>query len=272
MRITHVLAALVGVALAAPSPRSGHVLHEKRASEPVDWAVSRRLEPDKILPMRIGLAQRNLDRLEELLMEVSHPESPKYGQHYTPSEVVDTFAPTIETIEAVTNWLVNSGFSRDRLRLAGNKGWIHVNVTTAEAEELLDTQYHVYTHPSGDEQIGARFIIALQQYANILAGSLGCHSYSVPENVRQHVDLIKPTVHFNHRPSPKRMQKRAGGLGVPSFRTGPKKSSKEVTITPTLETCDSMITLDCLRALYSVNYTPVATAKNSFGIGNLIVS
>lgn len=43
--------------------------------------------------------------------------------------------------------------------------------------------------------------------------------------------------------------------------------AKDVTIGPSLENCDTNITPDCLRALYSVNYTPVATDRNSFGIG-----
>ena len=34
-----------------------------------------------------------------------------------------------------------------------------------------------------------------------------------------------------------------------------------------LANCDETITLDCLRALYSVNYTPVSTAHNTYGIG-----
>ena len=89
----------------------------------------------------------------------------------------------------------------------------------------------------------------------------------MPAHVRQHIDLIRPTVHFSHRPSPLAIDKRAGGLGVPTGRNGPKQSSKAITITPTLATCDQMITLDCLRALYSVNYTPVATSQNSYGIG-----
>ena len=97
---------------------------------------------------------------------------------------------------------------------------------------------------------------------------LGCHNYSVPAHVRQHIDLIQPTVQFNHRPSPLAIGKRAGGLGVPTGRNGPKKSSKGVTVSsPSLSTCDEMITLDCLRALYSVDYTPVETSKNSYGIG-----
>ena len=130
---TYNLAALVPVFLAVirangvPSPRANvpHVVHERRAVEPLDWVASRRLEAHKVLPMRFGLAQQNMHRLEELLLEVSHPESPKYGQHYTPEQIVDTFAPSAETIDTVTAWLVDAGFAPERLRLAPNKAWIH---------------------------------------------------------------------------------------------------------------------------------------------------
>lgn len=154
-RITpFLLAAFARIISAVPSPRSTHVLHERRAMEPVEWTKISRLEADSILSMRIGLAQQNLHLVEEMLTAVSHPESPKYGQHYSAAEIVDTFKPSEETVEAVTNWLVDAGISRDRLRLSANKGWIHVNASTAEAEDLLKAEYHVYMHPSGAKQIG----------------------------------------------------------------------------------------------------------------------
>ncbi|KAF9464191.1 Pro-kumamolisin, activation domain-containing protein [Collybia nuda] len=239
------LLALSGICLAIPSNRFKHVVHERRAADPLDWVRSRRLEGDKILPMRFGLTQQNMDKIEEMLMAVSHPGSPTYGQHWSAAKVVETFSPSDDTIEAVANWLAESGISRDRLRLSINKGWIEVNTTVAETEDLLKTEYHVYSHPSGDEQ-------------------LGCHSYSVPAHVKGHIDIIKPTVHFNHRPAPQSARKLSGGLGIPSSHTGPKKSSKKVTITPTLANCDEMITLDCLRALYAVDYTRILiTSSNS---------
>ena len=147
-------AALLGVALAAPSRRSPHVLHETRAFEPLDWFSVGRLDSNKVLPMRFGLAQQNLHRVEEMLMAVSHPESPSYGKHYTPADVVDTFAPSDETINAVTNWLIESGFAPNRLRLSANKGWISLEATTSEVEDLLKAEYHVYSHASGDQQFG----------------------------------------------------------------------------------------------------------------------
>lgn len=147
-------ASLLGVAAAVSSRRSPVVLHETRATEPLGWVPVGRLDPNKVLPMRFGLAQRNLDRVEELLMAVSHPESPNYGKHYTPAEIVDTFAPSDETITVVTKWLIDSGFAPDRLRLSANKGWISIEATTFEVEDLLNAEYHVYNHTSGDQQFG----------------------------------------------------------------------------------------------------------------------
>lgn len=164
------LAALASTTLAIPSPRSTHVLHEKRAMEPVDWMKTSRLDSDRILPMRFGLSQQNLHLVEEMLASVSHPESPKYGQHYSAAEIVETFKPSDETIEAVTTWLTDAGISRDRLRLSINKGWIHVNASTAEVEELLKTEYHVYTHPSGAQQIGDYFLKVIIHLRYIIDG------------------------------------------------------------------------------------------------------
>ena len=85
---------------------------------------------------------------------------------------------------------------------------------------------------------------------------LGCHNYSLPAHPRQHIDLIGPTVHLNYHPSPLPINRCAGGLGVQWTRT---IKQLEGCYPSTLATCDKMIILDCLRALYSINYSPVAT-------------
>lgn len=160
MRFALSLLSLSAVALAIPSPRADYVLHEKRAAEPSDatWVKSRRLESDRVLPMRFGLTQQNMDKLEEMLMSVSHPESASFGKHFSAAEVASTFEPSKETIDSVVEWLGGFGFTRERLSLTKNKGWLTVNATTSEVEELLNTEYHVYTHAeTGAEQIGAYF-------------------------------------------------------------------------------------------------------------------
>ena len=91
----------------------------------------------------------------------------------------------------------------------------------------------------------------------------------MPRHLQQHVDLIKPTVHFNHRPAPNALLKRTGGPGQPFSGSGPKKLNIPLGTIPSLTNCDQVITPDCLRALYKIDYTPRSTDKNTFGIGNL---
>jgi tripeptidyl-peptidase I len=72
---------LVAGAIAAPAVNAKkHVIHEKRDVVPVDWRRNAKLHPDSKLPMRIAHTQSNLDKADEFLMEVSHPQSPNFGK------------------------------------------------------------------------------------------------------------------------------------------------------------------------------------------------
>lgn len=149
---TFVFLLFVGAALATPAPRVGHVVHEKRDAAPPLWTRTRRLEADVVLPMRFGLTQSNTEKLEEMLMDIAHPASPNYGNHYSPEQIAKTFAPSRESIAAVKEWLEGSGFT-GRMRLSPSSGWIDVNATAKEAEALLDAEYHVYRHSTGAEHV-----------------------------------------------------------------------------------------------------------------------
>lgn len=61
---------LAWTADAAPSRETKHVLHEKRDSLPARWTKRDRVPREKLLPMRIGLAQSNLDKVYEHLLDV----------------------------------------------------------------------------------------------------------------------------------------------------------------------------------------------------------
>jgi tripeptidyl-peptidase I len=101
---------------------------------------------------------------------------------------------------------------------------------------------------------------------------IGCESYSIPDHVHEHVELIKPTVHFVHRipddSDPDLLHKRSN-LGLPSSNNGPKTNGVLVTASDTLDlaSCDRFITPNCLRALYQMDYESQKADSNSFGIG-----
>ncbi|KAF8583812.1 subtilisin-like protein [Ramaria rubella] len=239
---------------------------EKRDVLPTDWVESHVPEPSLILPIRIGLKQKNIDHLEEYLNAVSHPESNQYGQHWTPEQVANTFSPAPDTIDTIRTWLVESGVAADRLRLSPSRGWLLFNASIEEVEGLLDAEYKVYRHGSGAEHVA-------------------CGSYSLPSHIHPHVDLITPTVliahvdsgsgrhqSFTRRSSPNDLSPDLlRSLGSPTSDSLPKlKTPFSGQVKPgsgsDLENCDVNITPDCLRALYNINYKPVATDKNTFGI------
>ena len=152
---------ICGLAFAVPSP-SHHIVFERRQVEPHGWVQGRRLEVDFMLPMRFGLIQNNLNHLDDMLMVVSHPDSPGYGKHWSATDLVDKFKPTTQTAEDVVRWLVDSGIPRDRLALSINRGWIHFHAAAAQVEELFQTEYCVFTHEdSGAEQISAKFPLTI---------------------------------------------------------------------------------------------------------------
>jgi len=246
--------------------QSLHVVHERRSAVPQTWSLTRRAPSSRVIPLRIGLKQANIDKLYGKLMEVSHPDSPQFGQHWSPQQVADFFRPSKEATDSVRTWLAGAGFDPANMRMANGGHWIEVDSTIGQAEELLQTEYHVYEHGSGKEH-------------------LACESYSLPEEVQPQVELVTPTVHFDApipRPRQESPQLRrrasnvkpvsgaAKSIGKPSSLNGPKlspdHSSGRVQGLGELDTCDQAITPACLRALYNIAYTPKAAAKNTFGI------
>lgn len=72
---------------ALPTPPD-HVVHEKRGISS-HWTHEEfaRPDPQMILPIRIGLAQSNMDMLHDMLMDVSSPDSEAFAKHLNAEEV-----------------------------------------------------------------------------------------------------------------------------------------------------------------------------------------
>ena len=242
------------------------------------------MDVDTILPMKIALKQPEIDNIHDYLMLVSHPSAEKFGQHWTAKEVAEKFAPSKDSVDAVRNWLAASGIATERVAQTQSMGWLEFKATVGEAEELLKTKYYIYKHRSGQPHIA-------------------CSEYSVPADVRDHVDFITPTVHFDapltpptdkNNPKSKRQSQwsspvkrdnvvradpsstAAAGvpvetgvgmkIGSPKSGSLPKSGGRISKIFQELANCSNQITPDCLRALYEFPPNFVAAPGNSFGI------
>ncbi|CAK7262473.1 hypothetical protein SEPCBS57363_000062 [Sporothrix epigloea] len=239
-----------------------HMLHER---QPKSWASrwerTKRAAPDAILPMRIGLKQRNVDDGHNRLMAVSDPKSPDYGKHMSAEEVIDFFAPPRTTVDIVVNWLTSAGIHIDRVSQSTNRQWIQFDATVAEAEELLMTEYHIYEHVESG------------------ANDLAAEDYHVPSHVREHIDYVTPGIRLRRDPANARKLKRRQQLEEPVRRRSvkPTYSMKETIgkISPeafyklrpyNLTNCDRAISPECVRYLYDIPLGSTATPGNEMGI------
>ena len=259
------------IAGAAAAPSLNHVLHEKRDRLPIGWGQPEELDGTTVLPMRIALTQSNLDKADEYLMDVSHPSSPNFGQHWSARKIAETFAPSHESVDSVTQWLKSSGIAPERISKSQSLGWLQFDATVEEAENLLKTKYRKYTHTTGKPHVA-------------------CTEYHIPEHVKRHVDIITPTIHFDPKipmaaEEWERKHKRATpvttaagghpvkthaalGIGAPGSGSLPKKGTNlDIKgLIDELKNCNVHITPNCLRALYQFPPGISANPKNSYGI------
>ena len=238
---------------------------------PFGWSLLRRQDAFKIIPLRFGLKQSNMEKIEEFLNDVSYPDSPNYGKHWSPDQVEKVFSPTQEAFDTVLAWLVNGGIDIKRLRGSRMKAWIQVNTTIEEAERLLQTEYNLYIHVSGEKHVG---MFILQSHSCIVLTDFlwlqACNAYHLPKHVSPHIEIVTPSIHFDT------VLKKRGSISLPAKKIGlpgagniPKTTGKIKTLFKDLKDCDKMITPLCLRVLYGFFYQPSASDRNTFGIGGL---
>ncbi|EME46777.1 hypothetical protein DOTSEDRAFT_127175 [Dothistroma septosporum NZE10] len=239
-------AALVVSAYAVSTP-SGYVSHEKRSSPLKQWFRQSELHGSAVLPMRIGLKQPNLDNGHghALMDEISHPSSPRFGQWYSPEEIIDIFAPPQHAVDAVHSWLKDAGIAAERIGHSVNKQWIQLDVKAEEAERLLKTKYYQFQHAATGQS------------------HVACDEYFLPEHVSKHVDYVTPGLKLmaggkasNGRP-----------LDGPIF--GGKLPIDPSVLNATgfeLANCDKYITPPCIAEMYNITKATKAAPGNELGI------
>ncbi|KAK5135062.1 hypothetical protein LTR08_005722 [Meristemomyces frigidus] len=253
------LAATVDLVAARAVPAS-HVVHERRDARSTTWVKRDRVEPHIQLPVRIGLKQNTqaMEQAQAWLMDVSHPGSESYGQHWSQNDVIRAFQPADDSVTAVRDWISSVLGEKKQITHTDNKAWLAFDASAAELETLLHTQYHEHHDAAGGRV------------------KITCDEYHVPKHIQEHIDYITPGVKGVHVHASE-LRKRSfkpghhGGYGGP-FGWQPPKQRPAPHMPQNgseLATCDVAITPACLQALY--NFQPLSphakvSPNNSMGI------
>ncbi|KAK3936793.1 tripeptidyl-peptidase [Diplogelasinospora grovesii] len=202
---------------------------------PKGWKEVRQASLSESISLRIALRQQHSEALEQAVLEMSTPGHPNYGMHMTRDEVRSYTAPSESAILSVTEWLHEHG-----IRASVDNDWVSFTTTVGKADELLSTKFAWYEYSEGG------------------GSKLRTLSYSVPDDVAAHVDLVQPTTRFGQLGSQRSTifdmhRLEPADNAAKSFATDVSEVSEA--------TCGSTITPACLKSLYNVNYTASASGN-----------
>ncbi len=101
--IVFILAAILAVAFGTPT--TSHIFREKAhlVGRP-EIKPGAKSSADHHHTVVFGIAQRNVDKLEEVLLQVSDPRSAQYGKHWTRDEV-GRFTENRQAVRELVNYL-----------------------------------------------------------------------------------------------------------------------------------------------------------------------
>jgi len=146
---------------------------------PHGWRHSHRASPGNKLEVSfwLNLPSAGLTALEGELKARSDPSSALYAQWLSNAEVHAMVAPAPEAVNEVLAFLSDAGIEEHRVRFpTPNSDVLVLEVTVAEAERLLETEFAVYKH----DGVGMAATRALQK------------EYALPARVARHVAFVGP--------------------------------------------------------------------------------
>ncbi|KIJ69790.1 hypothetical protein HYDPIDRAFT_77750 [Hydnomerulius pinastri MD-312] len=250
MRLVSLLSLPFAVALAKSASYKGcqHKVKESIEAPPRGWVQHGPAPSDHMLELKIALPQPHFPILKQHLWEVSDPKHERYGAHLSKEEIEALQAPHPETLDEVSEWLASHGIEEEHLTRSSAQDWVTIRVPVSLAEDMLDTKYYIYTDTKSGESI------------------VRTTSYSLPEILHDHVDLIQPTTMFARFKAFKSTLHWANTVTSPSSNaasgtiTGPAGNQVDAS-------CNTTVTVSCLKELYnSVGYNTTATNGNKIGL------
>jgi tripeptidyl-peptidase-1 len=186
--------------------------------------------------------QHNHDLFDQTLMEISTPSHPRYGQHLKRDELKELVKPRAESTDAVLSWLKESGVASKDIENDGE--WINFVAPVSTAEKMMATTFKTYQNSARED---IKRIRALQ--------------YSVPVNVREHIDMIQPTTRFGQIEA-----QMSQVHDVELIKAG--ASAKFAMVN---ETCNRQITPQCLKELYNfADFKADPKASTTIGVNGFL--
>jgi tripeptidyl-peptidase-1 len=221
--------------LVMPEGGSERVEHLRRVPE--GWNEVGAPSKDHKMHFRIAVRSADHTLLERAIMDISSPNSPRYGQHLKRKELKILVKPRSESTDAVLSWLEQSGVAARDITTDGE--WINFLAPIKRAEQMMGTSFKTYQSEVRPHVKKIR--------------SLG---YSVPREIHSHIDMIHPITRFGE---------------LQAERNHILTHGAAIMTTAVNATCNSTVTPACLADLYNfADYKADPSADVTIGVNGFL--
>lgn len=227
------------------------VVHESLAAAPGAFVSNGAAHPSDMITLRVGLAPSNIAGLEAKLTSISTPGSPDHRQWLSVDEVphlssffpvdlltrnvkVKNFVrPSSDTVSAFNKFASSNGLNTTVI--SPNEDWVSITLPVAQANDLFDAQYEVFSHPA---------------MSNTITRTL---SVSLPPELVGHVQVMHPTTAFAAKP----------GNRMVSITSEVQLDKRQTPASCNTHLTGGIMTPTCLQSLYGIPTTPANQSNNA---------
>lgn len=222
--------------MAIAVPATYGAVHERLTTTPKGWVATAKPSNSATMSLTIALNLQNVDQLESKLLAVSTPGNGEYGNHLDINDVESIFGPSSEAVSSVVSWLKGNGVTQ-------------YNVDGAFVDFAADVS-----------TVNTMFNASYQHYTNNGVTKLRTLSYSIPDEIQDHVALVDPGTYFGN------IQAFVPREYKPTTTKRDEPSKRAVDAS-----CQTSITPACLKEMYNVgDYAADAKSGSSIGFGNFL--
>jgi len=175
MKIISILLIAFAISVSAVQQK---VVHGFPTEIPSQWKIMSPPNPSNYIKLWVALREKNLDELENFVLDVSDPHSENYGQHLTLDELSEWIAADDKAVNGVVEWLHTEQI--DEIYVSRTKNFISFETSIENAESLIGCKFSKFAQLEAPTE----YILRCTE------------SYNVPESLAPFIEFVAPVHGF----------------------------------------------------------------------------
>lgn len=177
MRVIALLIFIMSLQVGVSKKIQAHDCVRTKACHSHDFERIGRSSPEETVTLSFAVKLKNVEKLYQVLSEVSDPKSESFGKHWTYDQVAELTSNS-EATQKVVDHILKFVKDKTRVRISKDGTFIRVKTNIKTAETLLSSEFQTFKS---------------NQTGELLSRTL---EFELPTEVSELVDYVFPTIQF----------------------------------------------------------------------------